>query len=108
MKTIISTVAAVFGLALLTSLVFANPATLPKHPGYPASGFANDTGQTNAGGDAALGESVTASDKHTTQKLMDPNNQRVKGSQGAGQLPQVQGPDIKIEPPVSEATRVNR
>ena len=36
------------GLVLVgaASLAFANPAMLPKHPGYPSGGeYANDTGQ---------------------------------------------------------------
>ncbi|MBL8075774.1 MAG: hypothetical protein JNL29_15515, partial [Nitrospira sp.] len=31
-----------------TAVTMANPAMLPKHPGYPSRGeFANDTGQSN-------------------------------------------------------------
>jgi len=39
---------------LPSTLALANPALLPKHPGYPASGNANDQGQTNATGEKAL------------------------------------------------------
>ncbi|MBI3602982.1 MAG: hypothetical protein HY205_00830 [Nitrospirae bacterium] len=97
------------------SLVWANPAMLPKHPGYPAGHavspvtgqpLANDPGQTNASGENALLEAATADDGHVAQNLMDENNQRIVQKEGAGQLPKVQGPDIKIEPPVKEATKM--
>jgi hypothetical protein len=106
MKTVIGTVAAVFAAVFVVSLALANPAMLPKHPGYPASGNANDTGQTNLGGEKALEQSAAAEDRHTVQHLSDSNNQRVVEKQGAGQLPKVQGPQIKIEPPVKEATKM--
>ncbi len=106
MKTVISTVAAVFAAVFFASFALANPAMLPKHPGYPASGNANDTGQTNMGGEKALEAAAAAEDRHTVQNLNDSNNQRVVEKQGAGQLPKVQGPQIKIEPPVKEATRM--
>jgi len=38
--------------------------------------------------------------------LMDPNNARLVEHSGAGQLPVVQGPNIKIEPLVKEGTRM--
>jgi hypothetical protein len=115
MKPVISTVAAVLGVMFSASLVLANPALLPKHPGYPAKPatspvngqpLANDPGQTNLGGDKALVESIAASDNHVQQNLQDANNERITKKQGAGQLPTVQGPQIKIEPPVKEATRM--
>lgn len=89
------------------SLAFANPAMLPKHPGYPAGGeFANDTGQENLTHSQSLLDAAASEDAHTTQKLVDPNNARLLKPQGAGQLPTVEGPNIKIEPPVTEATRM--
>jgi hypothetical protein len=106
MKTVISTVGAVIGVMFSLSLVFANPALLPKHPGYPSSGNANDKGQHNAGGKKALEESAEVSGKHAEQHLKDNNNGRIAEKQGAGRLPKVQGPQIKIEPPVSSATKV--
>jgi hypothetical protein len=42
------------------------------------------------------------------QKLVDPDTARMLKSQGSGQLPTVQGPNIKIEPPVTEATRMHK
>lgn len=105
MKTLISLVAVACGVMFSLSLALANPALLPKHPGYPSSGNANDQGQTNMGGTKAL-EQAAAADKHVEQHLKDVNNERIAEKQGAGRLPKVQGPQIKIEPPVSSATKV--
>jgi len=115
MKPVIGTVAAVLGVMFSISLVLANPALLPKHPGYPAKAavspvsgqpLANDPGQTNAGGDSASLQAAGADDRHVTQNLHDTNNERITKKEGAGRLPTVQGPQIKIEPPVKEATRM--
>jgi hypothetical protein len=108
----------VFLFALLSfSLVFANPAMLPKHPGYPMSKavdpvkgqpLANDPGQTNATGESALTNAAAFDDSHSQQQLsINQNDQRVLEKPGAGLLPKVQGPNIKIEPPVKEGTKVN-
>ena len=115
MKTLIGTVVAVVGVVFFVSLAQANPALLPKHPGYPGGKavspvtgqpLANDGGQTNGGGTAAL-EQASNSNKHVEQHLADPNNGRIAEKQGAGRLPKVQGPQIKIEPPVSSATKIS-
>ena len=45
-------------------------------------------------------------DTNMVPMLMDPNNTRLLEHAGAGQLPAVQGPKIKIEPPVKEGTRM--
>ena len=64
-------------------------------------------GQANASGDKALVQSIESSVYHVKQELNDQvYNQRVVGREGAGRLPKVQGPQIKIEPPVKEATRM--
>ena len=108
------TVALVFGF--VASLALANPEMLPKHPGYPmgkdvspvtGQPLANDPGRANAGGEKALKEAAGFDDARSVQQLADPNNQRILKSGGAGVLPKVQGPQIKIEPPVKEATKVN-
>ncbi len=107
------TILLVLGFSL--SLALANPSMLPTHPGYPAGKavspvtgqlLANDAGQTNATGEKALLEGAAAEDSHVVQTLADENNQRVLKRSGAGQLPDVQGPQIKIEPPVKEGTRM--
>ena len=97
------------GLVLVgaASLASANPALLPQHPGYPSGGeYANDTGQKNLTVEQSLSRAAASEDAHTGQKLVDPSNARLVRPQGAGQLPTVEGPNIKIEPPVTEATRI--
>jgi hypothetical protein len=102
--TIVMTGLVVVGTAALAA---ANPATLPKHPGYPSGGeYANDTGQKNLTVEQSLRAGAASEDAHTVQKLVDPNDARLLKSQGAGQLPTVEGPQIKIEPPVTEGTRM--
>jgi hypothetical protein len=104
-----------FSTIVMTGLVFlgtaalaaANPTLLPKHPGYPSGGeYANHTGQKSLTVEQALSAAAASEDAHTGQQLVDPYNARLLKSQGVGQLPTVQGPDIKIEPPVTEATRM--
>jgi hypothetical protein len=97
------------GLVLVgsASLAGANPSMLPKHPGYPSGGeYANDTGQKNLTVEQSLSSAAASEDAHTGQKLVDPHNARLLKPQGAGQLPTVEGPQIKIAPPVTEATRM--
>lgn len=74
----------------------------------PVSGqsLSNDPGQTNASGNKALQQSAMADDAHTRQQLQNQNDQRILEKPGAGVLPKVQGPQIKINPPVKEATKV--
>lgn len=105
-----------FVFGFMSSLALANPATLPEHPGYPSKksvspvtgqSLANDAGKQNAIGEKALREAASYDDDHSVQNLADPNNKRILKYEGAGVLPKVQGPQIKIEPPVKEATKVN-
>lgn len=89
------------------SLAAANPAMLPKHPGYPSSGeYANDTGQKPLTLEQSLSSAAVSEDAHTGQKLVDPDNARLLKRQGASQLPTVQAPQIESEPAVTEATSV--
>ena len=101
---------------LASSAAFANPDMLPKHPGYPmgkavdpvkGQSLANDPGQTNATGEDSLAEAAAFDDSHVKQSLSNQNDQRLLEKPGAGLLPKVQGPNIKIEPPVKEGTKVN-
>jgi len=97
------------GLVLVgaVSLASANPAMLPKHPGYPSGGeYANDTGQKNLTVEQSLSSAAVSENAHTGQKLVDPSNARLLKPQEAGQLPTIQGPQSKIEPPVTAATRM--
>ncbi len=109
---------ALFTIVILTvSIVFANPSMLPKHEGYPmgkaidpvkGQSLANDPGQPNATGEKSLAEAAAFDDSHVRQNLsINQNDQRLLEKPGAGLLPKVQGPNIKIEPPVKEGTKVN-
>ncbi|GKS60169.1 hypothetical protein YTPLAS18_36960 [Nitrospira sp.] len=108
----------VFGVVLLSlSVAGANPSMIPKHPGYPmgksvdpvrGQSLANDAGQSNAVGDKALAEASSAEDAHVKQELsINRQDKRILEKPGAGLLPKVEGPNITIEPPVKEATKVN-
>lgn len=101
MKAVL-TLCTTFGiLVLAVTLVSANPATLPDHPGYPAAGkdpvtgmsLANDTGETHAIGQEALAKSAEfgregAENVAQDPKTQDQNNQNLE-RRGAGQLPVV-------------------
>jgi hypothetical protein len=99
-----------------SAVVFANPNMLPKHEGYPigkatdpvtGKSLGNDPGQTNATGEKALQRSAASEDAHVTQKLKSNlNDERLLEKPGAGLLPKVEGPQIKIEPPVKEGTKI--
>jgi hypothetical protein len=105
-------------LILLTILAFvlltsapaaANPAMLPKHPGYPmgkavdpvkGQSLANDPGQSNAIGEKALSEASASDDTHVMQSLsFNPNEQELREKSGAGVLPKAQEPKIQKEHP---------
>ena len=116
MKLVIGTVATVSGVLFALSMASANPSLLPKHEGYPMmnSGSpvtgqptANDPGQTNASGEKAELKAAASDDKHVQQNLMKTDNERITTGQGANQLPTVQGPQIKIAPPVTSATKAD-
>jgi hypothetical protein len=89
---------------------------LPNHPGYPmdkavdpvlGQSLASDPGQRNAVGEKALQEAAVADVDHVTQTLsINRQDERILEKPGAGLLPTVDGPVIKIEPPVKEGTKV--
>jgi hypothetical protein len=115
MKLVIGTVAAVSGVLFALSMAWANPSLLPKHEGYPMKNSgspvngqptANDPGQTNASGEKAELKAAAFGDNHVQQNLMKTDNARITTGQGANQLPTVQGPQIKIAPPVTSATKI--
>lgn len=116
MKLVFGTVAAVSGVLFALSMASANPALLPKHDGYPMKNSgspvtgqptANDPGQSDARGESTLLKSAAFADKHSSQALKKTNNDRITGSEGAGRLPKVSGPQIKIAPPVTSATKAD-
>ncbi|MCP9453010.1 MAG: hypothetical protein NNA23_10045 [Nitrospira sp.] len=113
----VATISTAMALAVLClySAAAANPALLPKHEGYPmkksespvtGQPIANDPGQADAHGTDALLKSAE-SIKQAEQHLVKTDNARIVGNQGAGRLPAVEGPQIKIDPPVKAATKVN-
>ncbi|MCP9468628.1 MAG: hypothetical protein NNA31_01375 [Nitrospira sp.] len=115
MKFVTLATATTFAVFCLISVASANPALLPKHEGYPMKNAespvtgqptANDPGQSDAHGTDALLKSAE-SIKKAEQHLVKTDNQRIVGGQGAGRLPAVQGPQVKIDPPVKSATKVN-
>lgn len=76
----------ILALLVLTSApAAANPATLPKHPGYPmgkavdpitGQSLANDPGQGNATGNKALMEAAAFDDFHVMQSLPFTSNEQ--------------------------------
>ncbi|WP_455388874.1 hypothetical protein [Petrachloros mirabilis] len=83
----------ILAVVVLTSApVSANPATLPKHPGYPmdkavdpvtGKSLANDPGQSNATGNKALVEAAAFDNSHVMQSLSsNPNEQELREKLG--------------------------
>ena len=114
MKLVTAAVATAYAVLFGISMASANPALLPKHDGYPmknsgspvnGQATANDPGQTDAHGASTLLKSAD-SVKNAEQKLMKTDNERITEGQGAGRLPNVQGPQITIAPPVTSATKI--
>ena len=90
----------------MTGVALANPALLPKHPGYPSGGeFAYDRGQQSLPPTQSLLNAAESENVNIVQKLEDPNNAKLLRQEGAGLLPIVQGPNTKIVSPVTEATQ---
>lgn len=106
MKGIRIVLSALAATALTGSVVFANPALLPSHPGYPAKGVspvtnqptANDPGQTNASGEKVILQSATSHDTASINNVSDPNRARILKSVGAGRLPEVEGALNHVKP----------
>ena len=117
MKTSLVLLTVFIVVLLPISLVLANPTMLPNHPGYPmgkavdpvgGQSLANDPGQTNATGEKSLAQASAYDDVHVNQNLsINRDDQRLLEKPDAGLLPKVQGPNIKIEPPVKEGMKVN-
>lgn len=105
------------GLLSVSALVVANPAMLPKHLGYPmgnavdpvhGQSLANDPGLPNIVDQEALDKAAIVGDGHSKQNLpMNQDDHRLLEKPGAGLLPKVQGPNIKIQPLVKEGMKVN-
>ena len=114
MKAIRFFLGACAAIALTGSVAFANPASLPSHPGYPAKGKSpvtgqrtvNDAGQANATGAATLEKGAMSHNSASMNMSSDPNRARMMKSIGAGQLPEVEGPlnRVKINPAGATST----
>src|SRR5574338_400849 len=117
MKTWTMVLLATAVVPLTVSLVLANPVMLPKHPGYPmgnavdpvtGQSVANDPGQINMKNKEALTNAAIVDDNRSKQNLLfNQNDERLLEKPGAGLLPKVEGPNITIEPPVKEGTKVS-
>jgi len=114
MKLLTGAVATVSSILLACSVASANPALLPKHDGYPMKNdgspvngqpTANDPGQKDAHGTSTLLRSAE-SVQNAEQKLVKTDNARITEGHGAGRLPNVDGPQIQIAPPVTSATKI--
>jgi hypothetical protein len=107
MKRYAAMLVMVVGVGYLGSLAFANPAMLPKHPGYPASGdkdpvtgqaLANDPGQLNLTVEQSSLEGASSEDAHVAQRLRGPQDNRM-----------MEGSDTGIEKPsMQDRTRMPR
>lgn len=115
MKTLVGAAIGI-GLIVSASLVLANPALLPKHPGYPGAtaqspvngqSTSNDPGQTSLGGEQAMLQSAEYG-KHSTQTLKpETGRDAIVNENGAGRVPKHPGYyDYKIEPPVTSGTKI--
>jgi hypothetical protein len=70
MKGLLLAIALIVGLTFITASAFANPATLPKHPGYP-----DETGKATT----ATGEAATLKAQEDAPKLL---NKQIRDSVG--------------------------
>jgi hypothetical protein len=105
MKTslIVFTILAV--MVLTSAPASANPALLPKHPGYPmgkvvdpvtGQSLANDPGQSNATGNKALMEAAAFDDTHVMQSLSStPAEQEIRDKLGSNAPQEAQKPAVK-------------
>lgn len=92
-------------IVLTSAPALPNPATLPKHPGYPmdkavdpvtGKSLANDPGQSNATGNKALMEAAAFDDTHVMQSLSaNPNEKELREKLGEGAQPNVKEPSMK-------------
>jgi hypothetical protein len=113
MKALLLAIALVSGFAFMTASVFANPATLPKHPGYP-----DESGKaTTATGEAANLKSQEDAPKQLKQQIREssggvPDQGQLKRTEDS-RVPTVVGPGHVggskgvSENMLKEATKVN-
>ena len=113
MKSIRILLIALAGTAFMASMAFANPGMLPKHPGYPAAATkspvdgtrtANDPGQGHIN---AVEKAASFGSAAAVNTVSDPNRARITGGNGAGRLPNVDGPlnRVNINPAGATSTK---
>lgn len=105
----------IFAGVLTAAAAWGNPALLPQHPGYPmgkaidpvtGQSLANDPGQSNAGGEAALNKASALSDRNLSQQLSsDDLDKRLL--ENAGAAVQSKGQDPNMDQPTKESTKVH-
>lgn len=116
MRYLFVIVVVIAGIIIGGPVALANPAMLPDHPGYPMGPavdpvfglpVANDPGRSALDVTTATREAAAYHDVDAINAVVEvPLSLE---SQGAGVLPKTIGyPDIKIEPPVSEAIKPNK
>lgn len=80
----------------MTVLALANPAMLPKHPGYPSSGeFANDTGRKNLTYSQSMEEAARSGDITMGTVPIDPKPTGILGPQAVDPFKPAVGPPQK-------------
>ena len=85
----------------MTAFALANPAMLPKHPGYPSSGeFANDTGRTNLTYSQSVEAAALSGDTTMGTMPIDPKRTGIRELQIGDPL---KGP---VERPVMEGAQM--
>lgn len=100
MKLFTSTMMALVCIGM-TVLAMANPAMLPKHPGYPSSGeFANDTGQSNLTYRQSIQEAARSGDTTMGTMPIDPKNTEILEPQVVDSLKGA------VEQPVKDGMRI--
>lgn len=108
MKRYAAMLIAVVGVGYLGSLAYANPAMLPKHPGYPASSdtspvtnqpLANDPGQLSLTVEQSSLEAASSEDAHVAQRLRGSQDNRMMGAPETG---------AEATPSMPEKTRMPR
>jgi hypothetical protein len=108
MKRYAAMLIVIVGVGYLGSLAFANPAMLPKHPGYPASNdtspvtnqaLANDPGELSLTVEQSSLEGASSEDAHVTQRLGGSQDTRMMEEPDTG---------VQTKPSMQDKTRMPR
>ena len=113
MKSIRILLIALAGTAFMASVAFANPSMLPNHPGYPAGATKSPVDGTRTANDAGQGHSnavekaAASANAASLNETSDANRARITGGNGAGRLPNVDGPlnKVNINPAGATSTK---